>query len=48
LPLPLWLCPRSQSYESAEDGRFNFHVRISHPLTGLIIRYDGWLVRDRS
>jgi Domain of unknown function (DUF4166)/Saccharopine dehydrogenase NADP binding domain len=45
LPLPLWLGPRSVAYESAEDGRFNFHVRISLPLTGLIIRYDGWLVR---
>jgi Domain of unknown function (DUF4166)/Saccharopine dehydrogenase NADP binding domain len=44
LPLPMWLCPRSASYESAEQGRFNFHVKISHPLTGLIIRYDGWLV----
>ena len=30
--------------ESAEDGRFNFHVEISHPLTGLIVRYRGWLV----
>jgi Domain of unknown function (DUF4166)/Saccharopine dehydrogenase NADP binding domain len=48
LPLPMWLCPRSESYESAEQGRFNFHVRISHPLTGLIIRYDGWLVRKSS
>jgi hypothetical protein len=46
LPLPMWLCPRSDSYESTEQGRFNFHVRISHPLTGLIIRYDGWLVRQ--
>jgi hypothetical protein len=45
LPLPMWLGPRSESYESVEDGRFNFHVRISHPLAGLIIRYDGWLVR---
>jgi hypothetical protein len=45
LPLPTWLGPRSESYESAEQGRVNFHVRISHPLTGLIIRYDGWLVR---
>ncbi len=45
LPLPMWLGPRSESYETAEQGRFNFHVRISHLLTGLIIRYDGWLVR---
>jgi hypothetical protein len=44
LPLPMWLCPRSDSYESAEGGRFNFHVKISHPLIGLIVRYDGWLV----
>jgi len=48
LPLPMWLCPRSDSYESAEQGRFNFHVRIGHPLTGLIVRYDGWLVRKCS
>jgi len=32
------------SYESAEQERFNFHVKISHPLTGLIVQYDGWLV----
>jgi len=43
IPLPMWLCPRSDSYESVEDGRFNFHVKISHPLAGLIVRYDGWL-----
>ncbi|WP_296743031.1 SDR family oxidoreductase [Mesorhizobium sp.] len=44
LPLPMWLCPRSTSYESVEDGRFRFHVDISHPLTGPIVRYRGWLV----
>ena len=43
LPLPMWLCPRSASYERVEDGRFRFHVEISHPLTGLIVRYRGWL-----
>ena len=26
-----------------DDGRFSFHVEISHPLTGLIVRYQGWL-----
>jgi Domain of unknown function (DUF4166)/Saccharopine dehydrogenase NADP binding domain len=45
LPLPLWLAPRSNAYESAEDGRFHFHVEIGHPLTGLIVRYRGWLER---
>jgi hypothetical protein len=43
LPLPLWLGPGSDSYESAEGDRFNFHVKISHPLTGLIVQYDGRL-----
>jgi len=43
LPLPLWLCPRSNAYETVEGGRFRFHVEISHPLTGLIVRYRGWL-----
>lgn len=45
VPLPMWLCPRSHTYESAEGGRFNFQVKISHPLTGLIVSYDGWLER---
>jgi hypothetical protein len=45
LPLPMWLGPRSIAYEATEDGRFHFHVEISHPLTGLIVRYRGWLVR---
>lgn len=43
LKLPMWLCPRSTSFESVENGRFRFHVEISHPLTGLIVRYRGWL-----
>lgn len=44
--LPLWFCPRSDSYETVEDGRFRFHVAISHPLTGPIVRYRGWLEPD--
>jgi hypothetical protein len=42
--LPLWLAPRSDTYEHVGDGRFRFHVAISHPLTGLIVRYRGWLL----
>jgi hypothetical protein len=44
IPLPLWLAPRGDSYEYAEDGRFHFHVEIRHPFTGLIVGYQGWLV----
>jgi saccharopine dehydrogenase-like NADP-dependent oxidoreductase len=43
IPLPMFLCPRSTAFETAEDGRFRFHVEIGHPLTGLIVRYRGWL-----
>jgi hypothetical protein len=47
IPLPMWLCPRSDSYEAAENGRFRFHVEIGHPLPGLIVRYVGWLEPDQ-
>jgi hypothetical protein len=43
VPLPLALAPRGEAFESAADGRFNFDVEIGHPLTGLIVRYRGWL-----
>lgn len=46
LPLPRFLAPSGDSFENAEDGRFNFHVEIAHPLIGLIVRYRGWLVPD--
>ena len=29
VPLPLWLAPRGDAYEYAEDGRFHFHVEIA-------------------
>jgi hypothetical protein len=44
IPLPRALAPFGDSYEFAQGGRFNFHVEISHPLTGLIVRYRGWLI----
>jgi hypothetical protein len=47
VPLPMWLGPRALAHETAEAGRFHFHVEISHPLIGLIGRYRGWLVRKR-
>jgi Domain of unknown function (DUF4166)/Saccharopine dehydrogenase NADP binding domain len=42
--LPRAWAPISTAYEFVEDGRFNFHVEIGHPLSGLIVRYQGWLV----
>jgi Domain of unknown function (DUF4166)/Saccharopine dehydrogenase NADP binding domain len=43
VPIPLWLCPAIEAYEHVEDGKFHFHVEIRHRLTGLIVRYRGWL-----
>ena len=43
IPLPLWLGPRSIASESVEDGKFRFDVEVSHPFTGLIVRYRGTL-----
>lgn len=45
LPLPLWLAPIGAAHESAENGRFNFFVEIKLRLIGLIVRYQGWLMR---
>ena len=44
IPMPLALAPRTDAYEFVEAGRFRFHVEVGHPLTGLIVRYRGWLV----
>lgn len=43
VPMPAWTAPVSTAWEAVEDGRFRFFVQISHPLTGLIVRYLGWL-----
>lgn len=43
IPLPRRLAPTGDTHEHAVDGRFNFHVEIGSPLTGLIVRYRGWL-----
>jgi hypothetical protein len=44
VPMPKALMPRVTAYESADDGRFHFHVDIGLPLVGRVVLYDGWLV----
>ena len=44
ISLPLTLAPLGDSFEYVAEGRFCFHVAIEHPITGLIVRYQGWLV----
>ena len=43
LRLPQWLGPTTAAHEEIVDGRFRFDVEIGHPLTGMIVRYRGWL-----
>jgi hypothetical protein len=48
ISMPLFLGPRSTAVESAKDGQFGFDVTVSHPLTGLIVRYRGLLTANPS
>ena len=48
LYLPMWLGPCATAIESVDQGRFVFSVELSHPLTGLIVRYRGWLSPQRG
>ncbi len=48
VPLPLWLSPTTAAHEEIVDGRFQFNVEIGHPLTGMIVRYRGWLAPKPS
>lgn len=49
VPLPRLLLPVSQTVEAVDDqGRATFDVGLSHRLTGLIVRYRGWLAEDHS
>lgn len=43
LPLPLFLAPGGRTFEEDRGGVFHFHVEVESPLTGLIVRYRGWL-----
>jgi hypothetical protein len=46
ITLPKFLVPGGDSFEYESEGRFHFHVEVTHPLAGLIVRYRGWLVPD--
>ena len=43
IPLPRAWAPAGDSYETARDGRFVFHIEIAHPWTGPIVAYEGFL-----
>lgn len=47
IPIPRWLLPivTTREYETP-DGRYRFAVEASHPWTGRLVRYEGWLLRS--
>jgi hypothetical protein len=45
IPMPSRWAPCGATHEFDDGGRFGFDVEIRHSLTGLIVRYKGWLVR---
>lgn len=47
--LPQALAPHTRTHERIDaEGRFVFDVEISVPLIGRLVRYCGWLERDRQ
>lgn len=45
IPLPAVLLPGSETSETLDaHGRFRFSVRITLPVFGLLVQYQGWLV----
>ena len=42
LPMPKFLCPGGNVYESAQGSRFHFHVQLCVPFIGEVVKYVGW------
>lgn len=48
VPMPGFLLPAGESFETAIDGRFAFDITVRVPLAGLVVAYRGTLEPDRS
>jgi hypothetical protein len=48
IPLPARWAPSGNACEYSVDGKFHFHIEIRHPMTGLIVKYSGFLVRGSA
>ncbi|MEH6359815.1 MAG: DUF4166 domain-containing protein [Amylibacter sp.] len=44
--MPKVLLPKSETREYEMGGIFHFDVSLSAPLCGLLVKYQGLLVRD--
>lgn len=48
IKLPLFLAPSGTTYEHGSDHRYNFHVDVTLPIIGRLVKYEGWLVETSS
>lgn len=48
MPMPGFLLPRGDSFETVSDGRFAFHVEVNLPLIGRVVAYHGTLEPDQT
>lgn len=45
IPMPQFLLPGGETYETVTDGKFEFNVDLKVPVIGRIAKYQGWLER---
>jgi len=43
IPLPHFMVPKGESFETEKNGRFHFNVTLKLPFLGLLAAYKGWL-----
>ncbi len=48
IPLPRWLAPGCEAYETSQNGKFVFDITIDAPLVGRLIGYRGETLRKTS
>ncbi len=46
IPMPQFLLPGGETYETEQDGKFIFHVTLNVPIIGRIASYKGWLTQQ--
>ena len=46
IPMPGWLLPSGETFETERDGRFAFDVTIRVPIVGLVVAYRGTLTPE--
>lgn len=46
VPMPQFLLPKGDTFETVKDGKFQFNVDLKVPFIGRIAKYQGWLEKE--